>query len=115
MVQVHCLLLPNLVQLLHLLYEIIESNKYSSEIIGKWLAQYMEGVILEFTKDKIIVSQMGHIVSEGTYKIAGTRLIFTGEVIDGRSNNGVSNFELFLKDMIILKDKGQEITYERIE
>lgn len=93
----------------------IESNEYSAVIIGKWLAQNIEGLILEFTEDKIIVNQMGHIVSEGTYKIAGTRLIYTGETIDGRSNNGVSNLELFLKDMIILKDKGQEITYERIE
>jgi len=73
------------------------------------------GVTLEFIDDKIIVSKMGKIFSEGTYKITGTRLIYTGKTITGESNNGVSNFEMFLKDMIILKDKGQDYTYERVE
>jgi hypothetical protein len=93
----------------------VEQTNYSTEIIGKWLSQSINGLILEFTQDKLIVSQMGKVVSEGTYKISGTRLIFTGIMANGNSNNGVSNFELFLKDMIILKDKGKDLTYERIE
>lgn len=56
-----------------------------------------------------------NIISEGNYKISGSRLIFTGKTTSGGTNNGVSNFELFLKDMVILKDKGQDYTYVRIE
>lgn len=93
----------------------VEQSNYSTEIIGKWLAQSTNGVILEFVGDKLIVSQMGKVVSEGNYKISGTRLIYTGTTTSGTSNNGVSSFELFLKDMITLKDKGKDITYERIE
>jgi hypothetical protein len=93
----------------------VEQSNYSTEIIGKWLAQSTNGVILEFIGDKLIVSQMGKVVSEGNYKISGTKLIYTGTTTSGTSNNGVSRFELFLKDMITLKDKGKDITYERIE
>lgn len=93
----------------------IEQTSYATEIIGKWVAQSINGFILEFTQDKLIVSQTGKVISEGTYKISGSKLIYTGTMTNGESNNGVSNFELFLKDMITLKDKGREITYERIE
>ena len=93
----------------------VAQNDYSIEIIGKWSLQSGNGVELEFIEDKIIVSKMGKIISEGTYKISGSRLIYTGKTTSGSSNNGVSNFDLFLKDMIILKEKGQEFTYERVE
>lgn len=93
----------------------VDQSDYSTVIIGKWLLQSDSGVVLEFIEDKIIVSKLGRVISEGTYKISGTRLIYTGTTTSGTSNNGVSNFELFLKDMIVLKDKGQELTYERVE
>ncbi|SDC71557.1 hypothetical protein [Williamwhitmania taraxaci] len=93
----------------------VEPSNYSVEIIGKWLSQSTNVTVLEFIGDKLRVIQRGIVVSDGNYKISGTRLIYTGATSSGASNNGVSNFELFLKDMITLKDKGQEITYERIE
>lgn len=96
------------------LNEVTQEN-YSSKIVGKWLMQTSNGSVLEFTGDKIIVSQMGKEFSNGTYKISGTRLIYTGTTANGGSNNGISEFKLFLNDMIILNDKGKEYTYERIE
>ena len=93
----------------------VSQDEYSSAITGKWLSQTSNGVLLEFIGDKIIVSQMGNKISNGTYKISGTRLIYTGTTTSGGSNNGLSEFKLFLKDMIILNDKGKEYTYERIK
>lgn len=90
-------------------------EEYSSTIIGKWLSQTGNGVILEFVGDKIIVSQNGKEVSNGSFKISSARLIYTGTTTSGTSNNGVSEFKLFLKDMIILNDKGKEYTYERVK
>lgn len=93
----------------------VSQDGYSSAIIGKWFLQNSNGLLLDFNGEKIIVSQMGKEVSNGTYKISGTRLIYTGTTTSGASNNGVSEFVLFSKDMIILKDKGKEYTYERIK
>lgn len=88
----------------------IDVINYSNEIKGKWLMQNEKKVTLEFIEDKIIVKESNRLISEGTYKIIGKRLIFTGH-----TNSGTSTFELFLKDMIILKEKGKEYTYERME
>ncbi len=88
----------------------VKQSTYSREIVGKWLLQSGNGTTLEFIEGRIIVRKMKRIISNGTYKILGNRLIYTAT-----ANNGVSNFELFLKDMIVLKEKGKEFTYERIK
>ena len=46
----------------------------------------------------------------GIEKIAGNRLIVTSD-----EGNSISEISMFLKDMIILKEKGEEKTYERID
>lgn len=91
------------------LNEVSEDN-YSTEIIGKWVLQTNNNLVLEFnSQNQIIIYNSGNIISEGTYKILKNRLIYTGTI-----KSGSSIFELFLKDMIILKENGKEYTYERI-
>jgi hypothetical protein len=96
------------------LSEVLTEN-YSNSIIGTWLMQGSNNITIEFSKDKIIVSQMGKEISQGTYKVSSSRLIYTSTTTNGESNNGVSEFKMFLKDMIILKNNDKEYTYERIK
>lgn len=89
----------------------VQESDYLSEISGKWLLKSEQGVILEFSDGKITISKMGKVLSEGTFNIVGDKLIYSAS----NNNNGVSTFALFVKDMIVLNDKGKEYTYERIK
>ncbi|MEM9897088.1 MAG: hypothetical protein AAF789_12030, partial [Bacteroidota bacterium] len=88
----------------------VPDSLYSDNIIGKWLLQSDKDVMLEFHTDKLIVTREGKIYSEGTYNIAGKNLIYTGT-----KSSGLSVFEIFVRDMIVLREKGVQYTYERVE
>ncbi len=89
-----------------------EVNKadYKTEIKGKWLLQGSSGNIVSFKDGKVSFSKMGVEYDSGSYKIAGNRLI-----ISSKEGNSILEISMFLKDMIILKEKGNEKTYERID
>jgi len=88
----------------------VSSVNYATAINGKWVLQGSTGNITEFENGKLIISNMGVKTNEGTYKIAGTRVIMSTN-----EGNSISEISMFLKDMLILKEKASENTYERIE
>lgn len=89
----------------------INKEEYSKSIIGKWSTQGKTGQIVEFDNDsKIKYSKMGRLELEGSYKVVGNRVIVTTD-----NGNSISEISMFLKDMLILKENGNETTYERIE
>lgn len=87
----------------------VSKKDYGKEIKGKWLLQGSGGKVIEFLDEKYIYTNMGVKLSEGTYKIASNRLIRTSN-----AGNNISEITLFLKDMMSIKDKTGENTYERI-
>jgi hypothetical protein len=88
----------------------VSKSDYSKTINGKWALQGSSGKVVEFKDGKVTYSKMGVNESEGSYKVVGNRIIITTG--DG---NSISEISMFLKDMLILKEKGEEKTYERIE
>lgn len=90
------------------LTEVSKSN-YSNSIKGKWALQGANGIVVEFSDKSFMYNKKGVKLSEGSYKIVGNRLIITSP-----EGNTVSEITMFLKDMIIFKEKSKENTYERI-
>jgi hypothetical protein len=88
----------------------VPKNEYSTTINGKWTLQGSNGKVIEFKDGKVIYNRMGVKESEGSYKIVGNRIIITTD-----NGNSISEISMFLKDMLILKEKGEEKTYERVE
>jgi hypothetical protein len=89
----------------------VTKEEYSKSIIGKWSTQGKTGQIVEFDNDsKIKNSKMGRLELEGSYKIVGNRIIVSTD-----NGNSISEISMFLKDMLILKENGNETTYERVE
>ena len=88
----------------------VSKNDYSTSINGEWSLQGANGKVTEFKDGKVTYSKMGVKESEGSYKIVGNRIIITTD-----NGNSISEISMFLKDMLILKEKGEEKTYERIE
>jgi hypothetical protein len=87
----------------------VEKSEYSNFIKGKWVLQGSNGKVLKFLDKNFIYSKKGVKLTEGSYKIVGNKMITTSS-----SGNGVSEIIMFLKDMLMLKEKSEENTYERI-
>ena len=88
----------------------VSKSDYSSSINGKWSLQGEKGKVVEFKDGKVSYSKMGVKQYEGSYKIIGNRIIITTDY-----GNSIAEISMFLKDMLILKEKGEEKTFERIE
>ncbi len=88
----------------------VSAGDYANAINGKWVMQGTNGAVTEFNNGKIVYSKMGVKKNEGSYKIVGKRVIITTN-----NGNSISEISMFLKDMLILKEKGVEKTYERID
>lgn len=88
----------------------VEKADYSTSINGKWNEQGSVGMLTEFNDGTVTISKKGVKVTDGTYKIVGNRIIITTD-----KGNSISEISMFLKDMLILKEKGVETTYERID
>jgi len=88
----------------------VSAGDYANAINGKWVMQGTNGSVTEFNNGKVIYSKMGVKKNEGSYKIVGKRVIITTN-----NGNSISEISMFLKDMLILKEKGVEKTYERID
>lgn len=87
----------------------IAKADYLKSIKGKWVLQGSNGKVLEFLDNTFIYTKMGVKLTEGAFKIVGNRMIITSP-----EGNSVSEITMFLKDMLILKEKTGENTYERI-
>lgn len=88
----------------------VSNANFSTAINGKWLMQGTNGSVTTFNNGKITLSKMGVKRNEGSYKIVGKRIIITTN-----NGNSISEINMFLTDMLILKEKGVEKTYERID
>ena len=87
----------------------VTKSDYSKAIKGKWALQGSNGKVLEFLDNNFVYSKKGVKLTEGSYKIVGNKMIITSS-----AGNSVSEITMFLKDMLILKEKSEENTYERI-
>lgn len=88
----------------------VSKSDYKRTIKGKWLLQGSNGKVLEFLDSSFIYTKKGVKLSEGSYKIVGSKMIITSS-----AGNSVSEITMFLKDMLMLKEKSLENTYERVE
>jgi hypothetical protein len=90
----------------------VDKSAYSSTIVGKWTGesqgQKMQMILSDDGKFKI--TAMGSIIAEGTYKIVGDRFIYSSD-----KGNGASKLTLFVQDMFIEEEKGNEQTWTRIK
>jgi len=91
------------------LNEVVKEN-FAKDINGKWLLQGSSGKVVVFNNGKVTFNKMGISYDEGSYKIVGNRIIMTS-----KEGSSILEISMFLKDMIILKEKGKEKTYERVE
>lgn len=87
----------------------VSKSDYASTINGHWNLQKSNGVTVEFKDGKVIYSKKGVKESEGSYKIVANRVIITTD-----KGNSIAEISMFLKDMLILKESGEEKTYERL-
>lgn len=88
----------------------VSKSDYSTVIKGKWLLQGSNGKVIEFLDGKFNYSSKGVKLADGSYKIVGNKIITTSS-----AGNEISEITLFLKDMMNIKDKKKESTYERID